>query len=92
VGYLYRVFRATEEENRRAILAALEPREGARLLDLGTSRGEFTMRVAERLGAAGVSGVELIDEHAEAARGRGIDVRRADLDQGLPFEDGAFDR
>ena len=91
MGYLYRVFRATEEENRRAILAALEPREGARLLDLGTSRGEFTMRVAERLGAAGVSGVELIDEHAEAARGRGIDVRRADLDQGLPFEDGAFD-
>ena len=69
VGYLYRVFRATEEENRRAILAALEPRTGARLLDLGTSRGDFTMRVAGRLGAA--SG--------------------ADLDDGLPFEDGAFD-
>jgi len=91
VGYLDRVFRATEEENRRAILAALEPRAGARLLDLGTSRGEFTMRVAERLGAASVSGVELIEEHAEVARGRGIDVHRADLDEGLPFEDGAFD-
>ena len=52
VGYLYRVFRATEEENRRAILAALEPRAGARLLDLGTHAGDFTMRVAERLGAA----------------------------------------
>jgi SAM-dependent methyltransferase len=91
VGYLYRVFRATEEDNRRAILAALEPRAGARLLDLGTSDGEFTMRVAERLGAASVSGIELIEQHAVVARGRGIDVRRADLDEGLPFEDGAFD-
>jgi SAM-dependent methyltransferase len=91
VGYLYRVFRATEEENRRAILAALEPRAGARLLDLGTNDGEFTMRVAQRLGATSVSGVELLEEHAVVARGRGIDVRRADLDEGLPFEDGAFD-
>jgi SAM-dependent methyltransferase len=91
VGYLYRVFRATEEENRRAILATLEPRAGARLLDLGTHRGDFTMRVAERLGAGSVSGVELIEEHAAVARGRGIDVRRADLDDGLPFEDEAFD-
>ena len=91
MGYLYRVFRATEEENRRAIVAALEPRAGARLLDLGTHRGEFTMRVAERLGASSVHGVELLDEHAAVARARGIDVCSADLDNGLPFEDGAFD-
>ena len=91
MGYLYRVFRATEEDNRRAILAALEPRAGARLLDLGTSDGEFTVRVAERLGAASVQGIELIGEHATVARSHGIDVRQADLDEGLPFEDAAFD-
>ena len=91
MGYLYRVFRATEEENRRAIIATLDRRAGARLLDLGTHRGEFTMRVAERLGAASVHGVELLEEHAEVARSRGIEVCRADLDEGLPFEDGAFD-
>jgi SAM-dependent methyltransferase len=91
VGYLYRVFRATEEENRRAILAALEPRSGARLLDLGTHRGDFTLKVAERLGAGSVAGIELIEEHAAVARGRAIDVRHADLDEGLPFQDEAFD-
>jgi SAM-dependent methyltransferase len=91
VGYRQRLFRATEEENRRQILAALEPRPGARLLDLGTSEGEFTVRVAGRLGAVSVTGVELIEEHAAVARGRRIDVVRADLDEGLPFEDGAFD-
>jgi SAM-dependent methyltransferase len=91
VGYLYRVFRATEEENRRSIIAMLQPRAGAQLLDLGTHRGEFTMRVAERLGAARVYGVELLDDHAEVARSRGIDVCSADLDEGLPFADRAFD-
>jgi SAM-dependent methyltransferase len=91
VGYLNRVFRATEQENRRAILAALERRAGARLLDLGTSDGEFTMRVAERIGAASVHGIELIEEHAAVARTRGIDVSHADLDAGLPFEDAAFE-
>jgi SAM-dependent methyltransferase len=91
VGYLHRVFRATEEENRRAIIAALEPRPGARLLDLGTHRGEFTARVADRLGATSVHGVELLEEHADVARSRGIEMRHADLDDGLPFEDGAFD-
>ena len=91
VGYLSRVFRATEEENRRRILAALEPRPGARLLDLGTSDGDFTMRVAARLGAGTVSGIELIEEHAVAARARGIAVDSADLDDGLPYGDATFD-
>jgi SAM-dependent methyltransferase len=91
VGYLERLFRATEEENRRAILDALPPARGGSLLDLGTSTGEFTLRVAERIGARRRAGVELVGEHAASARARGIEVVHADLDQGLPFEDGAFE-
>jgi SAM-dependent methyltransferase len=91
VGYLRRVFLATEEENRRAILRSLSPRPGARLLDLGAHDGEFTMRVAERLRAGTVQGVELLDVHAEIARRRGVDVKVGDLDDGLPFEDGSCD-
>ena len=74
-GYLRRVFWATEEENRRAILRMLPSRPGARLLDLGTHDGEFTVRVAKRLRAGAVLGVELLDVHAEIARRRGIDVQ-----------------
>jgi len=90
-GYLRRVFWATEEENRRAILRMLPSRPGARLLDLGTHDGEFTVRVAKRLRAGAVQGVELLDVHAEIARRRGIDVRVGDIDEGLPFEDGSCD-
>jgi methionine biosynthesis protein MetW len=91
VGYLTRVFRATERQNREAILAELPRRPGAALLDLGTSDGEFTRLVSDRVGAARVAGVELIEGHAAAARARGLDVMTADLDAGLPFGDGEFD-
>ena len=88
---LSRLLLATEEENRRAILRELPSSPGASLLDLGPGDGWFTMRVAGRLGAARVAGVELIPEQAEAAATRGIDVRLADLDEGLPFADSDFD-
>lgn len=91
MGYLSRVFQATEEENRRVILATLPRVDGGAMLDLGTSTGEFTARVAERIGAGRVAGIELLEEHAQAARGRGIEVVGQDLDEGLPFESGEFD-
>jgi SAM-dependent methyltransferase len=91
VGYLSRVFDASEEANRRAILEALPAGRGGALLDLGTHRGEFTVRLADRLAAQRVVGVELIERHATAARARGIDVTLGDLDDGLPFESESFD-
>lgn len=91
VGYLRRLFHATEEENRRTILEMLAPWPGARLLDLGTSDGGFTVRVAERVRATRVAGVELIEAHAAAARARGIEVHRGDLADNLPFESETFD-
>jgi SAM-dependent methyltransferase len=91
VGYLIRVFRATEAENRRTILTTLAAHRGGSLLDLGSSDGEFTLRLARHLGAERVAAVELIESHAEAARARGIDTTTADVDDGLPFDSGTFD-
>ena len=91
VGYLNRVFQASEEANRRAVLAALPARRGGDILDVGTHRGDFTMRLADHLRADSVSGVELIERHAAVARSRGIDVRVSDLDEGIPFPSASFD-
>lgn len=85
-----RLFRATEEQNRRAVLSLLPAGRGGELLDLGTSDGEFTLRVAERLAAERVTGVELVPAHAEVARARGVDAVVADVEEGLPFEGGRF--
>lgn len=91
MGYLKRLFEATEEENRRAILAALPAGRGGDLLDLGTHDGLFSVRVAARIGARRTVGVELLEQHATRAFARGIEVHRADLEDGLPFGDQQFE-
>jgi SAM-dependent methyltransferase len=88
---LERLFRATEEENRRAVLRMLPAGRGGEMLDVGTHTGEFATRVADRLGATRVAGIELIEEHAEASRARGFEVVCANVDDGLPFADAEFD-
>ena len=57
-GFLRRVFRATEEENRRAVLRALAPSAGGRLLDIGTHEGAFTARMVERVRPDQVTGID----------------------------------
>lgn len=91
MSYLDRVFRMTEEDNRRAILELLPAGRGGALLDVGCNAGELTARVARRLGATRVVGIELLEEYAEAARRRGIEAIVGDVDSGLPFGDEEFD-
>lgn len=63
---------------------------GGRLLDIGASSGSW-LRIAEEAGWQGV-GVELGATTAEAARGRGLDVRTGTLDAIAPtLEAGSFD-
>lgn len=91
MGYLQRVFEATEDENRRVILETATPRPGARFVDLGCGDGRFTMEVAQRVGAGVVEGVEFIPDLAERATAAGVTVTRADLSRRLPFDDASFD-
>ena len=90
-GRLERLFHATEEENRRAVLRTLPAGRGGDLLDIGTHKGEFAERVAKRLGATRVAGIDFVQEHAEDARRRGIDIAYANIDDGLPYADKEFD-
>src|SRR5205823_12694496 len=77
---LERLFRATEEENRRAVLRTLPKGIGGARLDSATHEGELAARVAQRVGAERVAGIDFIEEHVAAARARGREVVRADID------------
>jgi SAM-dependent methyltransferase len=90
-GRLERLFHATEEENRRAVVRMLPSGRGGALLDIGTHKGEFAERVAKRVGATRVAGIDFVQEHAEDARARGIDIACANIDDGLPYDDEEFD-
>lgn len=89
---LARVFEQTEDENKQIILQVVA--DGAphrRLLDAGCYSGAFTMDLAAAAQATTVCGVEWLEEHADLARARGVEVERADLNEGLPYPDASFD-
>lgn len=83
---------------REAVLAALDPRPGERVLDLGSGPGLLTAAVAERVGAGGaVTGVDVsadmivIAAGRQLAHGAATPAFREGSVTDLPFPDGAFD-
>ena len=69
----------------------LDAARGTRLLDIGCDDGERTLDFARRAQATEIFGFEAVEERAELARERGIEVAVADANDGLPYEDGHFD-
>jgi methionine biosynthesis protein MetW len=91
MGYLYRVYRATEELNKQVILKNLNGVHAENLLDCGCGDGAFTLRLANAVTAKVVAGVEVDGPRAEVARSNGIIVVNEDLNSGLPYDDNTFD-
>jgi SAM-dependent methyltransferase len=75
-----------------ALIAFARVEPGMRALDVGCGPGALTAALAERLGAANVSGVDPSEPFAEACRARlpGVEVAVAAA-EALPFPDRAFD-
>ncbi|HXU33593.1 MAG TPA: class I SAM-dependent methyltransferase [Thermoanaerobaculia bacterium] len=90
-SFLYRVFRETEQLNKRAILDQLDPRPGGSLLDCGCGDGEFTAELGARAQVAEMHGIEAVEDRVRTAEGRGIRVAQADLNRRFPYDDGVFD-
>jgi SAM-dependent methyltransferase len=88
---LARLFRATEDENRRVIESLTQPRPGGILLDLGCGDGDLTARAGELARVSRVLGLEGSPRLAEEARGRGIEITEGDLAEPLPYDDASMD-
>jgi methionine biosynthesis protein MetW len=81
-----------DREYRSDVLSLFERNPEARLLDIGCGDGEFTLKVAERIGTKQVFGLDVIAESVDQAKARGIECYHADLDSDrLPLEDESFD-
>jgi 2-polyprenyl-3-methyl-5-hydroxy-6-metoxy-1,4-benzoquinol methylase len=90
-SYLDTLFYTTLEAVRQATLEVAQPRPHGRLLDLGCDDGALTVRLAERVGAGEVHGVEIRSSAVELARARGVEVALADLCEQLPYDESTFD-
>lgn len=84
-----RAFEQAARDNVRNIGELMEPSSGA-LLDVGCDNGENTILVAAAAGVQEIHGIEIVQERAELARERGIEVRSADVERGLPYDNGRF--
>jgi SAM-dependent methyltransferase len=73
----------------RPEVADLVPPTCRRVLDVGCGAGHLGRLLRER--GHEVTGVELVPDQAEEARGRLDRVVTADVETGLPFEAGSFD-
>jgi demethylmenaquinone methyltransferase/2-methoxy-6-polyprenyl-1,4-benzoquinol methylase len=80
---------------RRALVAAVAPPPGARVLDVATGTGMVAAELLARCGDCVVVGLDQSPEMLDAARVRFAGERRVGLVQGeaerLPFEDESFD-
>jgi SAM-dependent methyltransferase len=86
------LYQSAAAENVRAIESLLEPADDSiSLIDLGCDDGSLTVRLAARVRAGAVHGVEIVEDRAQIAEGRGVSVTRADLNSPLPLEDETFD-
>jgi SAM-dependent methyltransferase len=91
-GWAASLYEEAAAENVRSMERLLESApNGVSLVDLGCDDGSLTARLAARVGADTVYGVEIVDERAEIAEQRGIHVERSDLNAPLPFTEGMFD-
>jgi 2-polyprenyl-3-methyl-5-hydroxy-6-metoxy-1,4-benzoquinol methylase len=80
------------QDYREDVLSLFEPCPGAALLDLGCGDGDFTQKIAARIGTSHVWGIDISGGNVEKARAKSIDCRQSTLDQAkLPFEDESFD-
>src|SRR4051794_2265032 len=62
---------------------------GKRVLDVGCLGGQISRLIMEQNNV--VHGVEINERAAQLARERGIRVKVADVENGIPFKDASFD-
>jgi SAM-dependent methyltransferase len=63
----------------------------ATLLDLGCDDGALTVRFGAVVGTDKLQGVEIVESQARLATERGVEIRAADLNHALPYDDETID-
>jgi ubiquinone/menaquinone biosynthesis C-methylase UbiE len=74
-------------------IIGLVPQAPLRLLDAGCGTGNLLLALQRRRPRAALTGVDLSPSMLKRARAKlaDVDLRRSDLGERLPFEDGSFD-
>jgi SAM-dependent methyltransferase len=88
--WLIQLFSEAMALNRSQILQSL-PRQCQSLLDLGCDDGAWTLLLGQQCRAESIHGIEIVEDRANQARAKGIQVLSGDLSKDLPIEADGFD-
>jgi ubiquinone/menaquinone biosynthesis C-methylase UbiE len=88
---LKNMFENSKRMNEENILKFLKKNPEAKILDLGCDDGKWTLRIAKKIEAKKVSGIEIVGEKAKFAEKSGVSVKKSDLNKEFPFDDNEFD-
>lgn len=91
MSFKLRIFAKWEDSRERAFLSLLEFNPTAKVIDLGCGRGEFTLKVKEKTGCSEIGGVDVYGEAIAEAKRKGINIKKVDLNEFLPFAENSFD-
>lgn len=77
--------------NETSFLSLIQERPQAKLLDIGCSNAEFSLKISQVLKARACFGIELELKKARAAGERGVKVVISDANKPFAFRDDSFD-
>jgi SAM-dependent methyltransferase len=72
-------------------ISLLTERQHSAVLDLGCNDGLFSMRIAQKVGAESIVGIERVWSLAKTASNKGVSSILGDANNTFPFKDEAFD-
>lgn len=90
-NYLNNLYSKAADLNYRNILGLLENNKKANFLDLGCDNGILSKKIAGKIGADKIYGVEIVEERIRLAENNGLEVRNFDLNKEFNFDDDFFD-
>ena len=89
--YLEKLYNGAARLNQSNIFSLLKKDKKAKFLDLGCDDGVLAVKLAARIGAKNIYGVEIVDERIKKAQNKGIKVKKFDLNNQFDFSENFFD-
>jgi SAM-dependent methyltransferase len=89
--YLTNVHRQVKKNIKENVLSLCASNSAMSLLDCGCEDGTFSMRVARKVGAKRVVGLDVMDVNVQRAISNGVEAYQHDLNKKMSLPDNTFD-
>lgn len=89
--YFKKLYLSAAAHNQKNIFSLFKKNKRAKFLDLGCDDGRLTLKLAARIGAKDIYGVEIVKERIKKAEARGVKVKNFNLNGEFDFPDNFFD-